>query len=834
MRVLWLLGFAMLGCQPGGEGGSEYNLTQRDIWSLQVILDADTTTAGIPLGLEVSLLSEDGDITNIEQWTLASDAEDLVQYTRETVTPTLAGPHVFTVNGTSGEREYTAQASVLVGSGAPYIIDLNVSDHGMLAGEAISWDIEAADQWGNPIDTTGLTPTTDSTDVTITAAEITTTVPGTYAATAELGTVTDTEVFVVGPNLPIAIDLTLNNPNPELYETVHATVVVTDAHGNVTDDPWSLWVEGAGTTDINYSNITFWNEGTYTVFAGVDGTSLQDSVGPFLIDTTGPNIEIDEPPRGDWVDGDDSTVSGRVTDDWSDVALVTLNGESVSLDSSGRFSENMDWDFGINVLESYAEDSDGNSSTDTRALIAGDFKGYGQEVENGLTIRIKQGTGGFDTLEELGENLVTATDLDALIPSPVYSSSYKKWGVTWYSVNLYVRNPKLGAIDFELDPRSTGVLRTTVTVNDPELDWSASGKVTFIGYSGSGDITADAIEVEVDLKPRISGRTLQLDVDRVDTTVSGFEFDMDGWLYDVLKFFGVNNLINSAIESYMEGAIEDVVKDEVPGMLEDALSSLELSADLPIQGTTYTLDAAPSKVSVDAYGLNLNLASKFKPKVWKNSRTGLGSLFYGYRDPTYSVSSGMNLGLNADFLNQVMYALWGGGLLQQTLTGSELGLDPADLSLFFPGLTELTIELDGLLPPAVVTGSGSDMFELQLGEVHLVLYNGNAATGDVLVDVYFSAFMGMNLTATSEALSATMGEPEVYFDVIYPEANTAGAHDTEALLVELVPYLLPMLTDALGEIPLPAIEGFSIKNIKVGTDGPEDGFLLARGQLKAE
>ena len=32
----------------------------------------------------------------------------------------------------------------------------------------------------------------------------------------------------------------------------------------------------------------------------------------------------------------------------------------------------------------------------------------------------------------------------------------------------------------------------------------------------------------------------------------------------------------------------------------------------------------------------------------------------------------MNLGLSGDFLNQVMYALWGGGLLDQTLSASAL------------------------------------------------------------------------------------------------------------------------------------------------------------------
>ena len=118
------------------------------------------------------------------------------------------------------------------------------------------------------------------------------------------------------------------------------------------------------------------------------------------------------------------------------------------------------------------------------------------------------------------------------------------------------------------------------------------------------------------------------------------------------------------------------------------------------------------------------------------------------------------------------------------------------------------------------------MFDLQLGDIHLVLYNGNATTGDVLIDVYFSAFMGMDLSAASDTLSATMGDPEVYFDVVYPEANTAGAKDTEALLVELVPHTHP--THRCIEIPLPEIDGFAISGVRTNTDGPEDGFLMVQ------
>ena len=696
-HILWL-SFVLIGCQTGGDGGPDYTLTVRDIWTMELRLANPTTAAGIPLDMSVVLISEDGDLQEISDWTLSSDIETRVQYTRQSITPTLGGTHLLTVEGTYNERSYTATGSLDVTAGAPYTVNLELSDHGMLAGDAIQWTIQASDQWGNDIDTSGITPEVESPDIAVSATELTTTIPGTYRARATMASATDEEIFVVGTGYPDRIELTLNNPSPERYETVHAEVVVYDTYNNSTEDPWTLWVDGDGDTEIRYSNITFWDEGEYTVFAGVDGTSITDSVGPFLIDTTGPNIDMTEPPRGAWVDGLDSTISGTITDNWSSVSSVTINDTTVSLDSTGAFEEDMDWDFGINVLETSATDSDGNTSTDTRALIAGDFKTYGQEVSNGLAIRIKEGTGGFDTLEALGEGLVSATDLSSLIPSPLYSNSYKRWGVTWYSISLYASNPKIGAVDFDLDPRSTGVLRTTVTVNDTELDWSASGKLAFVSVSGSGDISADDIEVEVDLKPRISGRTLRVDVDSVTTTVNNFDFDMSGWLYDILQFFGVDSIIDSQLESLMETAIEDVVKSEVPDIMEDALSSLELAADVPIQGTTYTLNAEPSAVSVDGSGLNLSLASRFKSKVWRIPYTGLGSLYYGYRNPSYSPSSGMNLGLSGDFLNQVMYALWGGGLLDQTLSASALGLNTSDFELFFPGLTDLTIEMDALLP----------------------------------------------------------------------------------------------------------------------------------------
>ena len=231
-HILWL-SFVLIGCQTGGDGGPDYTLTVRDIWTMELRLANPTTAAGIPLDMSVVLISEDGDLQEISDWTLSSDIETRVQYTRQSITPTLGGTHLLTVEGTYNERSYTATGSLDVTAGAPYTVNLELSDHGMLAGDAIQWTIQASDQWGNDIDTSGITPEVESPDIAVSATELTTTIPGTYRARATMASATDEEIFVVGTGYPDRIELTLNNPHlnamkrftPKWSSMTHTTTV---------------------------------------------------------------------------------------------------------------------------------------------------------------------------------------------------------------------------------------------------------------------------------------------------------------------------------------------------------------------------------------------------------------------------------------------------------------------------------------------------------------------------------------------------------------------------------------------------------------------------------
>ena len=434
---------------------------------------------------------------------------------------------------------------------------------------------------------------------------------------------------------------------------------------------------------------------------------------------------------------------------------------------------------------------------------------------------------------------MSATDLDDLIPSPVYSYEEEscvtipwvgKVCVTWYAVTLYVRNPSLGATTLDLDPQSSGKLKATFTVEDPSLDWSASGTVTEIDYSGSGDISADSITVTMTLTPYVSSGDIHASVDSVSVSSSGFDFDVDSWLYDALEYVGID--FDGLIQGYMEDAIEDVVYSAVPDLVESTFQDLEIGYDFDVGDASYTMTAIPDDIDVDATGMTLSLETSFVSSEWVSAYYGEGSLYYGYSDPSWSTSDGMVLGVNADFLNQVFLAFWGGGLLDMTLTDEDLGVSVEDLALVLTDLEDLTITTEALLPPVVVPGTGDAMFDLQVGDLLLTLYNGPAESGYEYIQVYVSAVAGFDIDASSDlALTPAIGDVTLYFDVVYPEASSSKAAAIEELLETLTPLVLPMLTEALVEVPVPQFEGFSITGISVGTSGAEGGFATIGGDL---
>jgi hypothetical protein len=253
-----------------------------------------------------------------------------------------------------------------------------------------------------------------------------------------------------------------------------------------------------------------------------------------------------------------------------------------------------------------------------------------------------------------------------------------------------------------------------------------------------------------------------------------------------------------------------------------------------MSGIVFDFVAEPSSVSVDDLGMTLGLATYMTTRTWTHFESGLGSLAGYYSEPAYtSDPPSMAVSLSLDFFNQVFYAAWGAGLLDQSLTADALGISMESFGTFL-GMTDLSITTSALLPPVVIPGTDDALMELQVGDLELTLYDGPVDPANVTLQVYVSLLAGFDVTVTDSLLSPSLGDVTVYFDVTVPAANTSYAADTEDLLDALIPLLLPAITGTLGEIPLPALDGFSLTLSDLRGDGAENGYLTLDGVLAIE
>lgn len=770
----------------------------------------------------------------------SSDIEDVRHITGDAFQVTVAAEHTITAEAVHDGQTYTAELALDVQPGLPAGFDLALTDVAAAAGDPLGYSLYAWDDYGNTVDTTSATLELDSADVVEVEGNLVSTVPGLYTAIGTFDGRVDEEQFLIVAGPPAGIVLELDEDDLELDQTAVATVTVADAYGNAVSDDWDLWVEPGADVSVNYSAVTFGAEGRYTVWAATSDGAFTDSVGPLLIDSTGPELGIFDPARGTQTTEAGQYVSGTATEEYTGIDSITVNGNPADVREDGGWEAWVDYEFGANFVHTQGMDGDGNVTSDLRTVLSGDYQYYGAPVDDGIVIRISEA--GFDSLEGIASDFIAIDDLLTGLPNPVVSESEQTcWDILgweecidWYSIDLWISDLSISGTGLDLDPRSSGYIETSATIYDLFMTLEADGVIAEIPYSISGDLSVDSIVLAMDLYPYISGADLALSVPSLSVTLNNFDLDNNFYdvIEDVLDFFGLD--INGLLADLIEGLVEDLAYEEITAILQEVLQELEIVVPLELGLNTYTLEALFSRVSVDEQGMSMGMDTFFTAASWVSGDSVPGSLYGDYSAPVYGGAddAAMELGLSVDFLNQLFHALWGGGLLEMELASEDLGLDLSDFELFLPELTGLSIGTRALQPPVVMPGTGENLFDLQIGDLELSLYNGDIREDNLWMRVYVLVETGLELSVTeSNTLLAGLGELDIRFDLAYPDDRTAYAADAELLMETLVPLLLPTLTDALGEIPIPELQGFSLSGFEIAPGGPEGGYMAIGGDL---
>lgn len=650
---------------------------------------------------------------------------------------------------------------------------------------------------------------------------------------------TDTASLTVEGGEPASITLTLNDETPDVDQRVTVEAVILDESGHEMSVPWTLTMEAEPGTDastavVEEHTVTFSAEGWFTAVGTVDENGVRGTYGPFVVDSFPPIIELTHPPRGHMTTANNDTVSGTIVDSFTDVAEATVNGAAVTLSSDGSFSQPIEYDLGFNLVETIATDAGGSTATDRRAVLSGEFRPRGSGIEEGIMARVNQST--LDAVEDWGEELIETYDVESVLPDPVFSDESESclWGicVTTYEINLHVDGVSMGETDMEIVPRDGGYIDVTARINDISVEWSADGVVAEIGYSGDGTITADAVTVSARLTPTVSGGRIHVDVSNISVTSEGFEFDWDSWIYDVMDFLGFD--LSSIVQGYVEDALETAVVDMVPSLIEDTLADLTLGTTFELFGNSYALVADPYSVDVDNGGITLGMQTYVDPVEWRVSRETLGSLYRGFAPPSYEATPGLIASFSLDFLNQALHSFWGGGMLTQQFSVADLGFDPGMLALIMESLADTeTIVVDAYLPPVAMPSTDEHLADLWAGDIEIILYSGDPSDpSNLLLHMFIGLDAALDLAVGEDmTLAPSITDIHAWIDVTEPILPNNFEVDTEELVQTFVPVLSGLISDALGEIPIPEIAGFGLSDptIEIATD--DGGYVSVGGEL---
>ncbi len=799
--------------------------------SLSFSLDAESSRAGEEVGYLVEVIRTDGTHESVFA-TVTSTLEPDLDVQADVLRATVAGSHTLTATADVDGSAATAEAALAVTAGPANTLDLVLGNDTTSPELPVTWTLTGTDAWNNPVDVAAAD--LDGGDAL--AVDDTTasgTVAGVWPLVARLDDASDEASLTITAGPPALIDISLSDVSVNVttrQAQVRADLdSLEDAWGNAVDADYSVSSDGA----LAYVGHTVFydTEGWYSITATVDGTAVSDTEGPFLVDLNPPLLTVETPVHGAWGPEGTTRVTGTAADASAGVDTVEVNGVAADV-ADGRWTADVPTPFGMTIFETTAVDGVGLDATDLRAQLSGEVAAVGEPVDAGLMVRLKEGAGGLDAIaDSLGEPVDEATLLAAL-PSPLYEGSDSTcFGPVCidYSVSLSITDLRWASSTVTLDPQADGTLVVELTLDDVEADWTASGEAASRAYADSGTGTATSITIAVTVDFGVVDGAVTVEVRDTATTVTGLDMNVSASVDTVLGVLGIDP--ESELEDALDTGLADT-PEAVASAIETSFADLSVDNRWDLGETTATLTAVPTQVAVDADGITLSMATTLDLDTWVIDRAPHGSLVHGYAAPTWSGTGGAQMAFSADFVTQIFYGAWGAGAFDLELTDEQMSVDMTSFSVFFPGLADLVMTTDPLLPPVVVP-DGDGAFSFDIGDYLTRLYEAEAVDGAELYRVYLDTRTPMTFDVADGALTTSLGTAAVqaHVDLAEPEADVD-------LIEGKVNLLAPSLdlddNRYIGEITLPDLAGFTLVTSGVTAEGAEGGYVVVAGDLAAD
>ncbi len=562
-----------------------------------------------------------------------------------------------------------------------------------------------------------------------------------------------------------------------------------------------------------------------------------------------PNVVIDYPPRAATIKGSLSTpaitVLGHVTDDAGPITSVTVNGTPVALGAGGTFSYPMTTGIGGNEIVVVATDSFATSKQVVQSFLWSDayYKPHwdaatGPDHTKGI---IDPGLAYFlgKAVIDDGVHTLPANDLATVFEEVLATyklENYIPSSINASGITVYISNLKYGSPSVSLVPNA-GSLHMSAKIPNISADLKA-----VILFTINGKLTADSLNIETDLVPSVDANHNAV-ITMTNTVISFTNFKV------TLAGINVTGLLNGTIASLTSSLVP-----QLKTALEPALSSAFNALAFKTQFQVGKLDGSGNKITVDLYNdynsitcapdgmfflMRPRASALTDPALVNYDELGIPARSHcGDGQPqTVKVTKvgKLELSISDDAFNELLGAVWSGGLLEFPVGASLLG--GVDLSQY--GVSDLALNVDAMLPP-VMEDCGYAAPVAQIGDMRV--YGSMKLFGkNVDFTLYATFKTDVAVTASNSAIGISLSgikNADVQVDIVQDDMVGSEGALADLIKQQVLGALVGKLTgSALGSFPIPALNlnvGGASVSLNIATDQVVrlDGNSVVQGHLQ--
>jgi hypothetical protein len=530
-----------------------------------------------------------------------------------------------------------------------------------------------------------------------------------------------------------------------------------------------------------------------------------------------------------------------VSDAGSGVVTLLVNGTTVTPDPvTGGFSARVPLEFGVNLITVEAVDGAGNVADFSGSLMASPvYLPAGALVPNAAVTRLNE------PLRAIGERAAPGVGqwIGSLSGQTLFRDRERVLGRCVASALVQAESVTFDPPRLVVDAVPTG-LQTRLHVPNLRIGISAR---SYCGpsYSASGAVSAQDAVIDV-------GLAFSIDQSRAfDVAITNSAVSLHGFSFTIAGIPGaIENSVRSAVRREVESRLAEAVRAGVAGATRQTLSGLSRPIAREMNGRTVTLAALPASLTFDDRGFTAAFDGGVIAATEPTTPTAPGSIFQPSSAlPSYPDTAGFYTSINENLINLALFGSWQAGFWNLTIDQAVLAqvgfslpfpLDASLIAAFFPSLrplipagqvVPLALRLEPRMPPVVRVSDGPGLLRLGLGELDVI----------VMLDLGAGFVPLLAMTTHFEAAIAPVFVGDVSFTVLWPERLAADLIEAPVIVAReevdrfmrfVFTSVIQLAMAAIRPMPVPALPGFTLSNLRLYPDGQAREFVTLEGNVR--